>query len=96
LIALLLLPGSVLAEPPPEDAEVGIFTGKDVMGPVGKGFDAVILRPLGVAALLVGVGLFVPAGLLSLADYPDTTKEAWELFVTVPAESLYRRPLGEF
>ena len=39
--------------------------------------------------------LFVPAGLLSLVDYPDTTQEAWEVFVSGPAKNVYERPLGD-
>ncbi len=68
---------------------------EQITGGVAVVVDLLVVRPLGVVATCVGLGLFVPAALLSLAGYPDSVEEAWELFVLVPAENVYERPLGD-
>ncbi len=93
---LLLLPEPIRAEDPQrEPSERGVFTGEQVIGGVAVVVDLLVVRPLGVVATGVGLGLFVPAALLSLADYPDGVEEAWELFVTIPAKNVYERRLGD-
>jgi hypothetical protein len=59
-------------------------------------FDAVVLRPLGFMASLVGAGLFVPAALISVADGRDSLREAWRIFVVEPGKLVYTRPLGQW
>ena len=64
--------------------------------PAVKAFDVVILRPLGLAATVVGVALFPAAAVLAAPGGRDSVEEAWELFVLVPAKNVYSRPLGQF
>lgn len=64
--------------------------------PAAQAFDVVVLRPLGLSAVAVGVAFFVPAAILSAPGGLDSLREAWEVFVQVPAEYVYKRPLGRF
>ncbi len=63
---------------------------------VAVGFDLVVLRPLGFAALVVGAGAFVPAALMTAPNGKDSLTTALEVFVTTPLEDVFRRELGEF
>lgn len=87
LFALLLLPAPARAQ---GDSEGG------VRGGLAKAFDCVVLRPVGLAATLVGIGLFAPAALVSAPGGRDAIEEAWETFVLVPGRSVFKRPLGSF
>ena len=62
----------------------------------GAAFDVAVLRPLGLLTTVVGAGLFVPAALLTAPNGLDGIQEAWRNFVVEPAESVYKRPLGDF
>jgi hypothetical protein len=62
----------------------------------GKGFDAVVLRPLGTTAVIVGGGLLVPAAILGAFNGREGFEEAKETFLTAQVESTFKRPLGEF
>ena len=83
LIAGLLLPAPAQAD-------------SRFMRPVAAGFDLVILRPLGLVAAAAGVALFVPVAVVSAPNGRDGIQEAWELLVTIPAENVFQRPLGDF
>ena len=93
---LLHLPGPIRAEDAPREAsERGVFKTDQISSGVAVVVALLVVRPLGAVATVVGLGLFVPAALLSLSDYPDGLQEAWELFVTIPAKNVYERPLGD-
>ncbi len=62
----------------------------------GAAFDMVVLRPLGLVTTVIGAGLFIPAALVTAPNGLDGIGEAWRLFVVTPAESVYKRPLGDF
>ncbi len=89
LIAGLLLPTQARAQgradtsPPPPNYPA-------------QAFDVVILRPLGLAAAVVGAAIFVPAAILTAPGGRDSIGEAWELFVLVPGKFVVERPLGDF
>jgi ABC-type transport system involved in cytochrome c biogenesis permease component len=59
-------------------------------------FDVLILRPTGLAVLVVGVGLFVPAAIVSSPGGKTPILEAWDRFVVRPANYAVTRPLGDF
>lgn len=59
-------------------------------------FDAAVLRPLGLVAVVVGAGLFVPAAVLTAPGGLDPLEEALEIFVLVPGKYVFTRPLGDF
>jgi hypothetical protein len=61
-----------------------------------KGFDAVIIRPLALSAVVVGAAFFVPAAIISAPGGLTPIREAWEHFVLAPVNFVFRRPLGEF
>lgn len=93
---LLLSPGPIRAEDPQrESSERGVFKAEQLSDGAAVVVDLLVVRPLGAVATCVGLGLFVPAALLSLASFPDGVEEAWELFVTIPAKNVYERPLGD-
>ena len=56
--------------------------------------DAVIVRPLGVIATILGVGLFIVS--LPFSALGGNVKEAGKKLVVDPAIFTFKRPLGEF
>lgn len=57
-------------------------------------FDVSVLRPLGAIQTAVGTALFALAGPLSIPS--EGVGEAWDIFVQVPYEDTFQRPLGRF
>lgn len=55
-------------------------------------FDAVLLRPLGLAQLAVGTALFLPLYPMSLVA--DGGEDLFRACVSDPFERTFRRPLG--
>ena len=55
-----------------------------------------MLRPLGFAALPIGVAFFVPAAAITAPNGRESVERALELFVTSPANYVFKRPLGDF
>jgi hypothetical protein len=89
LIAGLLLQGNAYAmEPQP--------AGYEWQKCAAVTFDLIILRPLRAAALAVGIMAFGPAALLSAPGGRDSYRDAEEMFIIVPARSLFETPLGDF
>jgi hypothetical protein len=85
LIASLLMPSEAWSDP-----------GSAAPSGFAVGFDAVLLRPIGFVATVIGTGLFLPAALVSAPGGRDSVQEAWELFVLVPGKYVFERPLGDF
>ncbi len=56
--------------------------------------DVVFLRPVGLASLVAGAGLFTFAGPIS-ATYGEFGA-LWKLYVEDPFEFTFRRPIGDF
>lgn len=56
--------------------------------------DALIVRPLGIIATLLGAGLFVIS--LPFSALGKNVKEAGDKLVVAPAKFTFTRPLGEF
>ncbi len=61
-----------------------------------QAFDAVVLRPIGLAAVIIGSALFVPAAIVTAPGGRDAVQEAWEVFVQAPGKFVFSRGLGEF
>ena len=66
-------------------------TGED-RNAVAMTFDFLILRPLGIAGLVVGTGLFIVSLPFSLLG--GNTGEAAQKLVVAPAKYTFTRPLG--
>lgn len=104
LLAGLLLPAGALAQAQaaatPAQPAQPIVT--DAIEPTpqasrgAKAFDALVLRPLGFAALPIGVAFFIPAAITTAPNGRESVQTALEFFVTNPANYVFRRPLGEF
>ncbi len=86
--AVGLLPGSAGAVPPDDSPGAQFYA--------VAAFDLVILRTMGMCALIVGTGLFLPSALVSSPGGRDAIGEAWDRFVSEPAAAVFERPLGEF
>jgi len=56
--------------------------------------DALIVRPLGICATILGAGLFVIS--LPFSALGRNVKEAGQKLVIAPAKFTFTRPLGEF
>ena len=56
--------------------------------------DALIVRPLGIVATILGAGLFVIS--LPFSALGKNVKEAGQKLVVAPAKFTFTRPLGEF
>ena len=62
---------------------------------VGKmAVDALIVRPLGIAAIIVGTALFVVS--LPFSALGGNTKNAYERLIVDPVKFTFKRPLGDF
>ena len=60
-----------------------------------KGFDVLIMRPLGAAALVTGAVFFVPAVLLSAPGGREGIDDAYDVLVKTPWSDVAERPLGD-
>ncbi|MGE4650976.1 MAG: hypothetical protein AAEJ53_08825 [Myxococcota bacterium] len=58
-------------------------------------FDVGVLRPLGAIQTGIGAVLFTVAGPLAMPS-DGGAGEAWDVFVQVPYEDTFERPLGRF
>jgi hypothetical protein len=56
--------------------------------------DAIIVRPLGVVATILGAGFFLIS--LPFSALGGNVKEAGQKLVVAPAKFTFQRPLGEF
>jgi hypothetical protein len=56
--------------------------------------DALIVRPLGICATILGAGFFVIS--LPFSALGGNVKEAANKLVVAPAKFTFKRPLGEF
>ncbi len=56
--------------------------------------DAVLVRPLGIVATVLGFGLFVVS--VPFSALGGNTGEAWQTLVVRPAQFTFTRPLGDF
>ncbi len=89
-VAALMAPAGAGAEPPPR------FSREEMARFGVKAFDAVVLRPVGLAGCVLGAGLFVPMAVATAPGGRDAVEEAMELMVLVPGRFVFDRPLGEF
>jgi hypothetical protein len=92
LVAALLLPRPARARDARDEGE----REAKAVNPVVAGFDLVIVRPLGLGAVVVGAVLFLPMALISAPQGRDGLRHSWELLVGVPVENVFQRPLGDF
>ena len=90
IIAGLFLAANVAYAEPPEEL------GQSSPNVAAIGFDVVILRPLGLAALIASAAAFVPVALMSSPGGRDSVKIARELFITTPWNAVFRQKLGNF
>ncbi len=61
-----------------------------------KIYDCVILRPMGLAATVLGAAIFVPVGILASPSGAENIEAAWEIFVVAQLKYTFTRPLGNF
>ena len=74
--------------------EVRPFSGRNLKKDEIRDADALIVRPLGICATILGVGLFVIS--LPFSALGGNVKEAGKKLVVAPAKFTFQRPLGEF
>jgi hypothetical protein len=91
VVAVLVWSGIALADDD-SDASRGERSASDWGAIV---FDVSVLRPLGAIQTGVGAVLFTVAGPLALPS-DGGAGEAWDVFVQVPYEDTFERPLGRF
>ena len=94
LVAILLLPLQARAQQPQEGAiEPDESTVANVFA---AAVDLVVVRPLGLGAVVVGSVSFLPVALISAPQGREGLRQAWEIFVAAPVQSVFQRPLGDF
>ncbi|HVN37754.1 MAG TPA: hypothetical protein VMW19_06200 [Myxococcota bacterium] len=96
-VALLALAVIGAAAPEPEAPPVEYVPkteGVDwpITGP--KVFDAMVLRPLGFCATIVGIAAFPIAA--PLAVFGPGVRQTWDTFVVTPVDFTFTRALGDF
>jgi hypothetical protein len=103
MIALLVCPLAAVANENADDqgtaeASVADTAAEAPTGPnpAVMAFDAIILRPLGFVVLVVGVGAFVPAAIITAPGGLEPIEHALEIFVVEPGKDVFVRPLGRF
>jgi len=79
------LPAAVFASDPLMEEEI---TTENMVA------DALIVRPLGVCATILGVGFFIIS--LPFSALGGNVKEAGKKLIVAPAKFTFKRPLGEF
>jgi multisubunit Na+/H+ antiporter MnhG subunit len=92
LAVALLLPGAGYAE----NAEATESTSAGWQHHTLAVFDAVVVRPLGVVAIVVGAVFVIPVAVVTWPTGRETIDRATERFVKVQARSVFERPLGDF
>jgi hypothetical protein len=92
VIALLMATSLLAAEAHAE----GSSAGARALSVAEKGFDVVLLRPLGIAAQLVGAGCYIPVVFLASPGGGESVGRATSHFIIRPYEFVWERPLGDF
>ena len=67
--------------------------GEDVLA---KGVDALIVRPLASARVVVGAIMFIPAALISAPSGREGFDTAYDTLIQEPMEYAFQRELGDF
>ncbi len=90
-------PSPQQTQPLPEEPEPARAEARPARpNPALIALDLVILRPLGFVVVTIGAVLFLPVALITAPMGRDSIETAMESFITVPANEVFRRPLGEF
>lgn len=93
------LPGLVLALAlclaPPAGAEEWRWEGSRAEEVTAKGFDAVVIRPLAMARVLLGLAMMVPASLFLWPQGREGYEGAYDVLVDAPMEYAVHRDLGD-
>ena len=63
---------------------------------LAKGVDALIVRPLASARVVIGAIMFLPAALLSSPSGKEGFDIAYDTLIAEPVEYAFRRELGDF
>jgi hypothetical protein len=63
---------------------------------LAKGVDALIVRPLASARVVIGALMFLPAALLSSPSGREGFDAAYDTLIEEPVEYAFRRELGDF
>ena len=87
VLALLAVPGTVLAEATPQFKDPQVDAGS-------MAADALVARPLGIVATVAGFGLFVIS--VPFSALGRNVGDAWNAMVVYPAKFTFARPLGDF
>jgi len=61
---------------------------------VDRTFDAMVLRPLGAAGVVLGAVILVPAALVSAPGGMESLDNAYDVFLRMPLDNLINAPLG--
>ena len=86
ILSLILVPvgSTALADSQEKKQD---FTASEMMA------DAVLVRPVGVCAMILGAAIFVVS--LPFSAIGGNTRQAYEKLVVSPAKYTFKRPLGD-
>lgn len=94
--AFLLLASSTANAQEGAENEAWKWEGSRADEITGVGLDALLVRPLAAARVVVGAAFLVPAAILSSPGGRDAIEGAYEIFLREPAEYAFGRKLGDF
>jgi hypothetical protein len=96
IAVLLLLPLPVRAADLEQRAATEAAAADSGPSVASKIFDCAVLRPFGLAGVIIGGALFVPTAALASSSGSKNIQAAWEHFVVAQVENTFKRPLGDF
>ena len=63
--------------------------------PSGVAADTLIMRPLGIVAFALGIGMFIPSAVMTtLVGQPQNIDKPFEVFVLKPGKWTFVEPIG--
>ncbi len=72
---------------------------RETWGAIGTGakigVDLAIVRPMGLVAIAVGAGAFVPIAFLTAPNGLDGIREAHDILIDPPVRYVFFRPVGD-
>lgn len=74
----------------------GMPTGEEILTEAAKAYDALLIRPLATARVILGTALMIPASIFSAPSGMEGLQASYDTLIDAPVEYAFRRELGDF